>query len=54
MPLVLVFAWAFEMTLDGIKNEKDVDRSQSITSHKQETDHHHSGPDGGSDRLPFV
>jgi len=27
----LIFAWAFEMTADGIKREKDVDRSQSIT-----------------------
>jgi TolB-like protein/Tfp pilus assembly protein PilF len=27
----LIFAWAFEMTPDGIKKEKDVDRSQSIT-----------------------
>ncbi len=26
----LIFAWAFEMTPDGIKKEKDVDRSQSI------------------------
>jgi TolB-like protein/Tfp pilus assembly protein PilF len=30
LPLVLVFAWAFEMTPDGLKKEKDVDRSQSI------------------------
>jgi hypothetical protein len=29
-PLVLLFAWAFEMTPDGLKKEKDVDRSQSI------------------------
>ena len=29
----LIFAWAFEMTPDGIKKEKDVDRSQSITPH---------------------
>lgn len=27
----LVFAWAFELTSDGLKREKDVDRSQSIT-----------------------
>jgi len=27
----LIFAWAFEMTPDGIKREKDVDRTQSIT-----------------------
>ena len=30
-PLALVFAWAFEMTPEGIKKERDVDRSQSIT-----------------------
>ena len=27
----LIFAWAFEMTPEGIRREKDVDRSQSIT-----------------------
>ena len=31
-PLALIFAWAFEMTPDGIKKEKDVDRSDSITT----------------------
>ncbi|MGA9573833.1 MAG: hypothetical protein WBS20_07805, partial [Lysobacterales bacterium] len=30
-PLALFFAWAFEMTPEGIKREKEVDRSQSIT-----------------------
>jgi TolB-like protein len=30
-PFALLFAWAFEMTPDGIKLEKDVDKSQSIT-----------------------
>ncbi|MDX2479979.1 MAG: hypothetical protein QNK24_06545, partial [Desulfuromusa sp.] len=30
-PVALVFAWAFEMTPEGIKRERDVDRSQSIT-----------------------
>jgi len=30
-PLALVFAWAFELTPEGIKKEKHVDRSQSIT-----------------------
>ena len=30
-PLALLFAWAFELTPDGLKKEKDVDRSQSIT-----------------------
>jgi len=29
-PLALIFAWAFEMTPDGIKKEKDVDRSGSV------------------------
>ncbi|MEM7431460.1 MAG: hypothetical protein AAF351_05910 [Pseudomonadota bacterium] len=28
---VLIFAWAFELTPEGIKREKDVDRSSSIT-----------------------
>lgn len=32
-PVVLIMAWAFEVTPDGIKKEKDVDRSQSVTSH---------------------
>jgi len=27
----LIFAWAFEMTPEGLKKEKDVDRTQSIT-----------------------
>ncbi|NCF73586.1 MAG: hypothetical protein GWP67_08810 [Gammaproteobacteria bacterium] len=30
-PLALLFAWAFELTPDGLKFERDVDRSQSIT-----------------------
>jgi TolB-like protein/Tfp pilus assembly protein PilF len=30
-PVALLFAWAFEMTPEGIKRERDVDRSQSIT-----------------------
>ena len=30
-PLAMFFAWAFEMTPEGIKKEKDVDRSKSIT-----------------------
>lgn len=29
-PFALIFAWAFELTPEGIKREKDVDRSQSI------------------------
>jgi len=30
-PLAVFFAWAFEMTPEGIKRESEVDRSQSIT-----------------------
>ncbi len=30
-PFALIFAWAFELTPEGIKKEKDVDRTQSIT-----------------------
>ena len=31
-PIAVIFAWAFEMTPEGIKKEKDVDRSQSVTT----------------------
>lgn len=31
LPLAMILAWAFELTPEGIKKEKDVDRSQSIT-----------------------
>ncbi len=31
-PISLILAWAFEMTPEGLKKGKDVDRSQSITS----------------------
>jgi TolB-like protein len=30
-PLALIFAWAYELTPEGLKKEKEVDRSQSIT-----------------------
>jgi TolB-like protein/Tfp pilus assembly protein PilF len=30
-PFALIFAWAFELTPEGLKKEKDVDRAQSIT-----------------------
>lgn len=30
-PFALLFAWAFELTPEGLKKEKDVDRSESIT-----------------------
>ena len=33
LPFALIFAWAFELTPEGIRREKDVDRSQSITQH---------------------
>ena len=35
-PVALIFAWAFELTPDGIKKEEEVDRSASIT---QKTGH---------------
>ncbi len=31
LPVALILAWAFELTPEGVKREKDVDRSQSIT-----------------------
>jgi len=31
LPLVLVFAWVYEMTPEGLRKEKDVDRTASIT-----------------------
>ncbi len=31
-PLAMFFAWAYEITPDGLKKEEDVDRSQSITT----------------------
>ena len=30
-PFALIFAWAFELTPEGIKREKDVDRGESVT-----------------------
>ena len=31
LPIALVFAWAFEITPEGVKRESEVDRSESIT-----------------------
>jgi len=31
LPLVLLFSWAYELTPEGLKREKDVDRSKSVT-----------------------
>jgi TolB-like protein/Tfp pilus assembly protein PilF len=31
LPFALIFAWAYELTPEGLKKEKDVDRTQSIT-----------------------
>ncbi|MDH4072154.1 MAG: hypothetical protein OEV41_03490, partial [Gammaproteobacteria bacterium] len=31
-PIVLFFSWAYEITPEGVKREKEVDRSQSITA----------------------
>jgi len=30
--VALIFAWAYELTPEGVKREKDVDRSQSVTN----------------------
>ena len=30
-PVALIFAWAFELTPEGLKKEKDIERSESIT-----------------------
>ena len=32
-PVFVVFSWVYEVTPEGIKREKDIDRSQSITAH---------------------
>lgn len=32
-PIALIFAWVYEITPEGVKLERDVDRSSSITSH---------------------
>ena len=37
LPIALFFAWAFELTPEGVKREKDVDRSQSITPQTSKT-----------------
>jgi TolB-like protein len=37
LPLALFFAWAFEMTPDGIKREEDVDRSQPARTSARRT-----------------
>ncbi len=29
-PLALIFSWVYEMTPEGLKKEKDIDRTQSI------------------------
>jgi len=31
LPIAVIFAWAYELTPEGIKKEKDVDRSRSVT-----------------------
>ena len=31
LPLVLIFSWVFELTPEGLKKEKDIDRSQTTT-----------------------
>ena len=36
-PVVLIFAWVYEMTPEGLKREKDVDRTRSITGESART-----------------
>jgi TolB-like protein/Flp pilus assembly protein TadD len=31
-PIALIFSWIYELTPEGIKREKDIDRSQSVTA----------------------
>lgn len=32
-PILLIFSWVFELTPEGLKLERDIDRSVSITHH---------------------
>ncbi len=32
-PVILLFSWAFELTPDGLKKTRDVDRDESVTAH---------------------
>jgi hypothetical protein len=32
-PIVLIFAWLFELTPEGLKLDRDVDRSRSVAHH---------------------
>ena len=32
-PIALIFAWVYEITPEGVKLEREIDRSRSITSH---------------------
>ena len=46
--VALFFAWAFEMTPEGVKRESEVDRSGSPSrrAHRQKIEQLHPGPDG--------
>lgn len=33
LPLVLIFAWAFELTPEGLKKTREVDKDESVTAH---------------------
>ena len=46
----IFFAWAYELTADGIKKEKDIDRTQSIThvTGQQAVFYNHRGHGGGA------
>ena len=30
-PVAMIFAWAYELTPEGLKKEKDIDRAESVT-----------------------
>ncbi len=39
LPFAIFFAWAFELTPEGLKKEKDVDRSNSIRTIRWRSQH---------------
>ncbi len=51
-PFALFFAWAFELTPEGVKREIEVDRSQSVTpQYRQEAQRRHHRPVAGDYRV---
>jgi hypothetical protein len=54
LPVALIFAWVYEMTPEGIRLEKEVDRSQSIThSTGRKLDRAYVQRDGGLPEMMF-